>query len=135
MDERTPLTIAISSGYTDICHQLLSDRRLPPINRAPALLRCAIYNRYQDIVALLLDYGCPVNLSHGPGGYTALHTAAIFGDMGIIHLLLQHGADLHKKTLYGDTAINIAEVNCHVKAVMCLKVALREQQISRKRKF
>ena len=135
LDGRTPLTIAISNGFADICRELLSDCRLAPINRNPALLKCAIYNKYQIVIALLLKYGCPVNLSHGPFGYTALHTAAIFGDMGIIHLLLQHGADPHKKTLHGETAIRIAEVNGHVNVVVCLEAALREKQHSEKRKF
>ena len=52
------------------------------------------YPRPTDVVELLLAEGADVNVVGESGGVTAIHLAAQRGDVAIIELLIDHGADL-----------------------------------------
>jgi ankyrin repeat protein len=96
-DGFTPLHLAIFGGSPEACRLLIqhgadvdavSDgniAQVPPLGTAAFI-------RSVELARLLLDAGAEVNAS-GPGGFTALHTAAENDDVELCGLLLGRGAD------------------------------------------
>jgi hypothetical protein len=67
-----------------------------------ALIMAARYGR-SDVLRHLLDVGVDVAALDG---MTALHWAAGRGDLDMIELLIQHGAPLEQKNVYGGTVLD-----------------------------
>ncbi len=65
-------------------------------------------DRRPEIVRLLIARGCPVDGRGSPAGHTPLHEAAFNGDLALIRLLLENGADRSVRTGEGETALEIA---------------------------
>lgn len=63
-------------------------------------LQCAAYHGHLDTMALLLNRGASVSLSHGSIG-TALHAAALHGTPAACLLLISRGAHLEKTIARG----------------------------------
>lgn len=60
-----------------------------------------------EAVKLAVRMGDDVN-APGPGGRTALHGAAFWGATEVIKFLVENGADLEAKDMYGETPLTIA---------------------------
>ena len=93
----TPLTVAIANNHWQICQILLNDKRLYSVSKDPMPLLVAVFHEREDIVLLLLYHKAPVTLPfecEGDIQYTCLHMAAITGNLGIMKMLIQNGADL-----------------------------------------
>jgi len=58
---------------------------------------------------------------------TALHVAAKCGSVERIQILVERGADLAKKSRYGYTARDIAQLSEEEDAKVCLETAMRER--------
>ena len=67
-------------------------------------LHQAVAKGYNDIVTLLLDEGCPVNVTT-EGGLTALHFAVGFGRADLIDLLVNRGFDVNAVNQSGWTPL------------------------------
>jgi ankyrin repeat protein len=65
-------------------------------------------DRRPEIVRLLIARGSPVDGRGSPAGHTPLHEAALNGDLALVRLLLDSGADRTVRTGDGDTARGIA---------------------------
>jgi hypothetical protein len=65
-------------------------------------------DRRPEIVRLLIARGSPVDGRGSPAGHTPLHEAAFNGDLALVRLLLDSGADRTVRTGDGDTARGIA---------------------------
>jgi len=65
-------------------------------------------DRRPEIVRLLITRGCPVDGRGSPAGHTPLHEAAFNGDLALVRLLLDRGADRSVRTAEGETALDIA---------------------------
>ena len=65
-------------------------------------------DRRPDIIRLLIARGCPVDGRGSPSGHTPLHEAAFNGDVTLVRLLLDSGADRSLRTGDGQTALEIA---------------------------
>jgi uncharacterized protein len=61
-----------------------------------------------DLVGLLIDRGSPVDGRGSPRGHTPLHEAAFNGDVALVRLLLDRGADRSLPSGDGQTALEIA---------------------------
>lgn len=59
----------------------------------------------------LLEHGADPNLSWGPDGEVPLHVAARRWDVAMVDLLLQHGADPHRRKADGSTPHTTAELH------------------------
>ena len=89
-------------------------REANPLARAAEL-------RYQLVVEMLLDHGASTETRDG-AGWTALHYAAIRGDLAMLNLLLTYGADVEAKTSYMEIALcKVIEGN-HEEIVLALSV-------------
>jgi len=60
-------------------------------------------------VRLLISRGSPVDGRGSPSSHTALHEAAFNGDVALVRLLLESGADRRLPSGDGQTALEIAD--------------------------
>jgi len=115
-DGWSPLHLAAYFGHREAAEALLdagadvlavsrnSEGNLA-INAAAAGPRA---DRRPGIVSLLIARGCPVDGRGSPRGHTPLHEAADNGDVALVRLLLDSGADESLRTGDGQTARDIA---------------------------
>ena len=71
-------------------------------------LMFAVKGSHRDTVEYLLENGADVNARSKKRGFTALITAAAVGDVEVVRLLLEHGADKSVVELGGHTALDRA---------------------------
>lgn len=77
-------------------------------------------DRRPEIVRLLLARGAAVDGRGSPAGHTPLHEAAYNGDLALVRLLLEHGADRSVQTAEGDTPLDIATKHKRTEVVRLL---------------
>jgi uncharacterized protein len=65
--------------------------------------------RRPAVVRLLISRGSPVDGRGSPNGHTPLHEAAFNGDVALVRLLLESGADRRVRSGDGQTALEIAD--------------------------
>jgi uncharacterized protein len=115
-DGWTALHLAVFFGHPETAKALLdaeadvlavsrNEEANLPINAAAAGPRA---DRRPDIVRLLIARGSPVDGRGSPRGHTPLHEAAHNGDIALIRLLLESGADPSLPTGDGQTALDLA---------------------------
>ena len=115
-DGWTPLHLAAYFGHRETVEALLdagadmlavsrNGEGNLAINAAAAGPRA---DRRRDIIRLLIARGCPVDGRGSPSGHTPLHEAAFNGDLALVRLLLDSGADRSLRTGNGQTALEIA---------------------------
>ncbi|MBU4054027.1 MAG: ankyrin repeat domain-containing protein [Proteobacteria bacterium] len=85
----------------------------------PALLSAATEGRIEDLKALLKD-GVDVNAMDMLSGSTPLSCAIFNGHLEIVEYLINSGADINAKTVYGVTILSDAAVNGHMAGVTIL---------------
>ncbi|EQC41689.1 hypothetical protein SDRG_01647 [Saprolegnia diclina VS20] len=111
----TPLMLAVSEGHDEIVTQLLDANCALDFIDAEhrTALVCALDdedNAHVDLATLLIERGADINLANLTG-YSALHLAIQLGDLGLVQLLLDHGANMEATTAteYGrDTPLTLA---------------------------
>nr|OQO27197.1 hypothetical protein B0A51_05081 [Rachicladosporium sp. CCFEE 5018] len=79
----------------------------------------ALERRHVEAVELLLSKGANPTVTHADG-WTALHSAAKYGDIEIIERLVKAGAELDTKTANGHTPVEIALDSKKLKAMEAL---------------
>lgn len=108
----TPLGIAAHFGKEDIVRLLLTHGADPNIasqngyNVYP--LHAALAINQSNIAKMLIESGAEVNVFQH-GAYTPLHLASQNGNIDLIILLLEHGADINSTTTDGSSASDLAE--------------------------
>lgn len=117
-DGYTPLGLASFFGHLDIVNVLLPYHADPNIASNNAMhvapLHSAVAGNYYEIVAKLIEVGADVNMIQADG-FTPLMGAAQNGNLQIVQLLLQHGADTnaradkHSAQFADMTAMDIAK--------------------------
>ncbi len=90
----------------------------------PPLLLVAAYAGDTEFVRQLLqEPGCNINAADGPGGMTALHAAAAAKNdpVGVVKLLLAHGADWRIRDSAGEWPVAVARSHGNAKIVQVLR--------------
>jgi hypothetical protein len=94
------VVVAAGVGQLDLVRRLADGATKEQLEKA--LIMAARYGR-SDVLKYLLDKGVDVAASDG---MTALHWAAGGGDLDVIKLLIQRGAPLEQKNVYGGTVLD-----------------------------
>ena len=83
-------------------------------------IHLACENRATRVIEFLLENGVSVNQRNSKNGRTPLHIAAVFGDIMLINILAQQGAELNAIAGNGETPMALAERAGHSKAASYL---------------
>ncbi|MGM0589167.1 MAG: ankyrin repeat domain-containing protein [Bacteroidota bacterium] len=119
-DGYTPLGLACYFGHVDIVQFLLdqganTNKRSNNAQRVFPL-HSALTQNDKDLalklVTILLDYDAEADVAQ-QDGITALHQAAARGNLGVLKLLIRHGAKPQKPTDDGVLPIELAEERGH----------------------
>ena len=124
-DLRTPLLLAVVRGSRDVVELLLANGADTEWRDAfgCTALHYAVEVRARDLVTLLLAHGADVNAGTTQGstiGATALMGSAHAGDLEIIKVLLENGAQIEQVDQHGFTALMVAAGDGQVDAAKLL---------------
>ncbi|KAI0413455.1 ankyrin [Xylaria grammica] len=109
-----PLHWATRQRKSNIVRALLEAGAVPNILSSCGETPLHTAARFEDAdsAQLLLEYGADVNLSHAFTGYTPIFNT--HQNANISRLLLSHGADLRRETIWGiETPLDAAAAYCH----------------------
>lgn len=109
-NKRSALMWAAFKGHTPIVkflHESGADINLKDKDRQTALMY-AINGSFTEVVGYLLKNGAEVNVQTKKQQFSALMTASAKGDVGVVQLLLDSGANADLKDKDGDTAVIFA---------------------------
>ncbi len=93
--------------------QTLFIRQMASSPRAGDLLIYAVYDKDFSTVKTLLSHGVSTNTTDHSEGRTALHAAAIAGDLRTIQFLVSSGADVNALDRAGDSPAELAASRGH----------------------
>lgn len=131
----TPLGYAAHFGKVEAVQVLLdfgadinavSHSKLSFIPSNTALHAAIAGERDMGVIQLLLKRGAQTNIFDS-AGHTSLHSAAFHADnVEMIHLLIEHGADIHAQIEGGESVLAVAnqQGNHNVKKVLIEKGAM-----------
>lgn len=113
---------ASKRGYTSTVSALLEcghDINMKDSCNETALLK-ATRNGHVDIVGMLLEKGSDVN-SIDENCYTVLMWACAQGNSLIVSMLLDKGVEVFARSIYNETALEIARRNGHINIVTLIE--------------
>ncbi|XP_055308252.1 60 kDa lysophospholipase-like [Sitodiplosis mosellana] len=137
---RLPMHLAALYGYEKVFHFLMENGYKYQIHEkdnfnAGIPLMTAVRGEQHRMADLLIQSGSDVNTEEMTNvGWNPLRMAAKDGDVKMIELLLENGADLYSTNDFGFTALELAELNNHSSAVYILQEAERKS-VARKKEL
>ena len=113
---QTFLMLSSFNGHTELCEYLIENGAHVEArdNSGRTALMYSSTGPFASTVKLLLNNGANSNSVDYVEKWTALMNAAAEGQMEIVKLLLQYGADKNLKDIDGDTAEAFARQNQHL---------------------
>ena len=109
---QTELHVAAMRGHGKVCQLLLDGGAKVNYAKDVSVLQIAVLGQHEDVVKVLLeaspDYDYTNEKVASLKGLTALHLAASKKSLAIVEMLVEKGADLHKKHGKGERPIDIA---------------------------
>jgi ankyrin repeat protein len=134
----TPLDVAVFQLHADIACQLIKrGAHIPAADstKAAHLLPAAAMNpKFDDgvlMVKFFLNKGYAVNSTYGAFNDTALHTATEVGNLPLVRLLIERGADLDLKNNASEDALHIAKRCKHIQIEKVLAKAMADRRIKK----
>ena len=123
----SPLSFACWHGHLSIVYLLLQYGALVEIQGSIPSILVAVYESRYDIVKVLINAGANVNVQYGFNVTTPLMVASGRGDLHMVELLLQSGADISVKNKYGYTAYDAAVATEHHDIITLLACKIYDQ--------
>ena len=120
----SPLAVACNCGDLSIVSLLLQYGALVDIPGEPSPLVAAIDKDSYDIAKSLINGGANVNVQEEKNGATPLMIASAHGNLPMVQLLLQSGADVTIQSKIGYTAYDAAKGCQHQKILTLLTIKL-----------
>ncbi len=136
-DQESAISLAISSGHTDILKLLAkrgADLKQLDEDGAGLLWYITVGQNHQaqvEMAQFLLDSGLDVNYPHKHNNRTPLIDAAIAKNLDLVRLYLENGADIDMQDINGYTALMFAVYHHHPKLVALLLANDAEVNIKR----
>lgn len=115
-DGCSALTKAAFHGHVDLV-RLLVEKYHVSLEGTP--LHAAAHSGHLEIMQMLLQWGCSVNVLDAQGG-TAVFNAAYNGHVACVSRLIEAGVDVNVKDARGNLALHVAARNGHVEVVELL---------------
>jgi ankyrin repeat protein len=119
-----PLHLAAFFGQAEVVNVLLSrGADVNAVAENPSHVRplhSAVAARNAAVVRRLVEQGAEVNVKQH-GGWTPLQAAALHGDLELVNLFLEHGADPLSRSDDGKTAADLAETAGHAEIAAMLR--------------
>ena len=112
--KRNAFMTAVRKGNTERVREIISSRDLSCSQEwsdaldGYVLLLTALQNKHTDVVKLLLINGSKVNKNNSKPCNTPLHYAVRNGELEIVQMLLDRGANINVQSLKSKTALHIA---------------------------
>jgi len=109
--KRTALMLAASNGHNSVVEYLISEGA--EINARDGDNQTALIyaskRSFNAVAAALLRSGAEVNVQSKKKGVSALMLAAVWNNVKLVNMLLQHGADANLTDIFGRTAVVLAK--------------------------
>ncbi|TGO30374.1 hypothetical protein BPAE_0006g01150 [Botrytis paeoniae] len=117
--------IAVENGHYNVVKLFLERQQSKSganeiDNNSDSILCCAVIYGHKNIVKLLIDSGADIEMKSGKEEQTPLSRAASEGNLEIIELLLNHGANLRAEDKHGWTPLICALKSQQPKAAQWL---------------
>jgi uncharacterized protein len=128
----TALMVATSQGHARVVQALLRAGADPNAQDSDdlSLLVQAIRSESLPVVRALLKAGADVNCVelHDGSRETALMTAAMYGNLTLVQLLVEAGAEVNARSAKGDSALDLARLLRREKLAEFLQAAGAEER-------
>jgi len=109
--KRSALMLAASNGHNSVVEYLISEGA--EINARDGDNQTALIyaskRSFNAVAAALLRSGAEVNVQSKKKGVSALMLAAVWNNVKLVNMLLQHGADANLTDIFGRTAVVLAK--------------------------
>ncbi len=122
----TPMFYAAIMGHLECLKYFVEECKMDIEERdkigLTLLIRVAYQkNEYLEIVKYLVEKGAFVNAKSCNGKYRALHYAAMRGHNQIVEFLLKNKANVNAKSVFGETALDLALKNKRILAAKIIR--------------
>ncbi len=117
-DGQTPLHYAAQKGHSKLVAVILDIQNDIQSKESYSAFFMAIENQCVDVVRVFIKKG--INVNNRDGGVVSIWSAAQVGNIEIIQLLIEQGADLNSPNFFSGTPLYIAAFNGHLEAVKML---------------
>lgn len=99
---------AAGIGRTDLVRKAIEQPGGVPEAVQGEAMEMAGWYRRREVIGLMLELGVDPAIRSGPGGCTALHVAASYGDLDLVEMLLARGAPVTVPDASGDEPVQWA---------------------------
>ena len=136
-DGKTPLHIAAETGHVAILKSILESGGKDIVDELErsgcTALTLACMNGHEEVAEVLIDTGAALNLRIP---YTPLHCSAFLGNISIVRLLIQRGAEVNFQDASDETPLHYASYKGHKKVIQeLLKQGAKTDIRDRNRKY
>uniref|UniRef100_A0A5S6QNN4 MYND-type domain-containing protein n=1 Tax=Trichuris muris TaxID=70415 RepID=A0A5S6QNN4_TRIMR len=132
--DKAELFAAINEGNSELVKTLVANKGVSPDSldeHCTSALQLAAFRGHYDVCKVLLECGAKVNSTDHPHGYTSIVFGALSGNTRVVRLLLDAGANVHKRTAKDRDALDMAAFTGQFKCVCTMKLYVSYKRFER----